>query len=178
MNKRGPKFGHRVTVETREKISAALHGRSYVDLGRRRVGEQEIQTQAERTRKWAKKHPEYQASWRAKNPTKSAFYSKKYRDADPLRAKSARRKAHLKATYSLTEPQAHRLLSLQEGRCAICKTPIAFHTGRTGAHIDHDHHTKRNRGILCSGCNLGLGKFKDNAELLVSAAEYLKFHDG
>jgi hypothetical protein len=30
--------------------------------------------------------------------------------------------------------------------------------------------------LLCSNCNIGLGKFMDNPELLMSAIEYLRFH--
>ena len=41
-------------------------------------------------------------------------------------------------------------------------------------HIDHCHKTGKVRGILCSECNTGLGKFKDSIELLQKAIEYLK----
>jgi len=177
MDKRGQKLGHIVSPETRAKISASLKGRTYVDLGRREVGSARPRTSAERTQKWALvHHSTQQAAWRARNPGKSAMYSKRYRDADPIRAKAHRRKAHLKATYGLTEEQALRLLAQQHGLCAICKKPIALQTGKLGAHIDHDHKTKQGRGILCCGCNLGLGKFQDNPDLLETAARYLRFY--
>lgn len=40
--------------------------------------------------------------------------------------------------------------------------------------LDHDHITGEFRGWLCLNCNHGLGKFKDNPETLLRAAEYLR----
>jgi len=54
--------------------------------------------------------------------------------------------------------------------CEICGDKL---TGKN-KHLDHDHKTGKYRGALCNLCNTGLGHFKDNPELLIVAAEYLK----
>ena len=56
--------------------------------------------------------------------------------------------------------------------CAICKSPDAG--GRGAFHADHDHRLMQPRGILCHNCNVALGNFQDNPEILQSAIEYLK----
>lgn len=71
--------------------------------------------------------------------------------------------------YNTTKEEHEAMLSQQGGKCAICNKPVS---GKN-EHIDHDHETGTIRGILCSSCNLGIGKFEDSPELLVKAAEYL-----
>ena len=51
--------------------------------------------------------------------------------------------------------------------CIICGV-------ETSVVVDHDHSTGDVRGGLCTNCNLGIGHFKDNPELLRFAALYLE----
>jgi hypothetical protein len=74
------------------------------------------------------------------------------------------------------------LLRNQKGRCAVCDHKIKMlrqinHTARRGAR-DHDHSTGKPRGLLCLKCNLGLGAFGDNKDVLRSAIAYLLYHEG
>ena len=56
-------------------------------------------------------------------------------------------------------------------KCDICGT--SFDDGKQ-KNIDHDHRTKRVRGVLCANCNLAIGKLKDDPLVIDKAMEYLK----
>lgn len=65
--------------------------------------------------------------------------------------------------------------------CAICG---ASEDNRTQAStkkpfrlaVDHDHDTKRVRGLLCGNCNCGIGYLKHDAVLMAKAIQYLQKH--
>lgn len=72
-------------------------------------------------------------------------------------------------TYGLTVVELNELLA-QHAVCAICATDA---WGEKGPQVDHNHATGAVRGILCTSCNNGLGRFKDDPTLLRAAADYL-----
>ncbi|MDD4215533.1 MAG: endonuclease VII domain-containing protein [Bacteroidales bacterium] len=57
--------------------------------------------------------------------------------------------------------------------CPICKKP-SIPGVTANLVIDHDHDTGNARTWICDSCNTGLGRFKDDAELLEQAIKYLK----
>ena len=74
----------------------------------------------------------------------------------------------------------NRLQDEQGFTCGICQEPErgpALIKGRVARlSLDHEHSGTgkgKIRGLLCRNCNLGLGFFRDNIGLLVSAAAYL-----
>ena len=107
----------------------------------------------ENRKRYRKAHPERVA---AENKTWNARHR-------PDRAKypQARR-------YGLTVRQVEAMFDFQEGRCAICNVTL------DEFHIDHDHVTKKVRGLLCGKCNGGLGFFGDRISLLKAAVLYLE----
>ncbi len=71
----------------------------------------------------------------------------------------------------ITLEEYDRLYEEQEGGCAVC-----FGKCETGRRLaaDHDHKTKKIRGLLCMRCNTFIGKADDDPTLLRLAAEYLE----
>lgn len=69
--------------------------------------------------------------------------------------------------YDLSEKEFFALVEQFNGKCGICKD-------RDFEAIDHDHETGQVRGLLCNQCNMSLGGFKDNIEVLEAAIAYLK----
>ena len=64
------------------------------------------------------------------------------------------------------------IVELQVGRCLICKCDLPERLA--SRHLDHDHETGKIRGVLCIDCNHGLGKFRDEPDLLLRAVVYLR----
>jgi len=102
-------------------------------------------------RKRNKDNPEYKAKVRKYERTR---YKKKMLDI-----------------YGLELGQYDRMLEAQGGVCAICHGLC----DRGGAlSVDHDHTSGAVRGLLCNGCNVGLGGFRDDPERLRAAILYLE----
>jgi hypothetical protein len=78
----------------------------------------------------------------------------------------------IRKQYGISMQQFTKLLASQGGGCAICKKPME--TIRRRMNIDHCHETNEVRGILCSGCNTGLGHLGDNVAGLQRAIAYLQ----
>ncbi len=77
--------------------------------------------------------------------------------------------AYLKRKYGISLDEYEELLRTQQGVCAICRAK----ENRSLA-VDHDHKTGRVRGLLCTNCNQGLGKFRDDVDLLYASVLYLE----
>lgn len=89
--------------------------------------------------------------------------------------KEATRDRFLKHKYNITQLEYDAVLAAQGGGCAICGA--ATPGGKRPFHVDHCHTNNQVRGILCHGCNIGLGGFKDNPRSLKRAILYLR-NDG
>lgn len=63
--------------------------------------------------------------------------------------------------YSLSKEDFYTLLDSQNGRCAICLNTMP----KGSAVVDHCHDTGLVRGLLCGGCNSGIGHLQDGRDL-------------
>lgn len=107
----------------------------------------------------------YESSLRAR-----AEYVKRY----PERVKSSK----LKSSYGISLEDYNSLLEKQENACGICGGPPTGRGIKSGYfQVDHDHLTKKVRGLLCSNCNAGIGHLKDSISILESAIKYLGGED-
>lgn len=86
--------------------------------------------------------------------------------------KEKRRFISLQSATGITKKQYLDILKLQENKCAICN--ISFLDLNKNLSVDHCHNSNLIRGLLCTKCNIGLGYFNDDENLLVSAINYLK----
>lgn len=87
------------------------------------------------------------------------------------RDRAAAAKHYFTRNYGMTREQARDRFG---DRCMICGVLDGAAGGRHGTlSVDHDHKTGAVRGLLCSECNYGLGKFRDDPALLQAAIKYL-----
>lgn len=100
-------------------------------------------------------------------------YAERVRASGRARPKPQIRSNRLNTIYGITLAEYHVMYANQEGKCSICRKSKPDH-GRTGLVVDHCHNKGHIRGLLCSGCNNGLGRFKDDVVSLTNAIEYLK----
>ncbi len=139
-----------ISEETRRKnrLACKAYGASHREEGRLRC------------RRWRAKHPEKSSAstkkWQAKNPEKVKIYSKRQRDKDPEQFRIRCRAAMLLSKYGITAQQWDLIYEHQKGLCPICLKPIHKYKnkeGRRAANVEHDHKSKRVRGLTCFVCN-------------------------
>lgn len=146
-----------------------------IELRRERSREyQRNLTPEQRERKREKDRRRYAPERKAVTLEANREYMRK-RNSTP-EGKARIRRRELQRKYGLTPEQWDQMFAQQGSRCAICGTtePGSNHGWAT----DHCHASGRVRAILCAPCNLGLGLFKDNPNILRAAIDYLATAEG
>jgi hypothetical protein len=115
---------------------------------------------------------------RRADPVKAAVDAaaiKRWQDEDyrknPEKYRTKRKLATL-GKYGLTQVCYDTLLKFQGGGCAICGAKKADKARRLA--VDHCHETGAVRGLLCACCNTAIGKLRDDPDLMIKAAEYVR----
>lgn len=108
-------------------------------------------------------------AWRAKNDERLAIL-KQVLQGVPKEDRGWYRQIYRQ--YGLIPAAYQALMLSQNGLCAICENPPE--SGRLA--VDHDHVTGKVRGLLCLGCNAGLGMFRESPKAIQKALSYLENH--
>lgn len=108
---------------------------------------------------------------------KSAASKKKYLSLNDAEKKIYNKRKGLRR-FKLTLEEYEIILKQQNFCCAICKNKEDIIHDKTKdirkLSVDHDHRSKKIRGLLCSRCNSAIGLFKESIEIMEAAILYLK----
>jgi len=85
--------------------------------------------------------------------------------------KHRRQKYNRKYRYDMTEDEFDYNILKQGFKCPICGSELTY----GNSSVDHEHEENFNRGILCTSCNTGIGKLKDDPEVVKKATDYLTY---
>jgi hypothetical protein len=193
--KRVVERGPRPPGKPKDPVKVSAYNKKHYDENR--------EAMQERAKKYKKENPEkVKATNKLRYATPEAAAAtaestKAWARANPERYAEIRNLASIKnrlKKYGLTPEQYGVMLAAQGFKCAICGSdhPRAKRSGTQGPkrklvngwpttarigdlnwHVDHSHSTGAVRGLLCHGCNTGLGLFRDDPKLLAIAINYL-----
>ena len=86
---------------------------------------------------------------------------------------------NLRKKYGLTLEQIEEMARAQNGCCPICLRGLGAPNEKgkpTKVCVDHDHVTRKVRGLLCDPCNKGIGQMNDDVRRMRSAISYLEHY--
>lgn len=126
-------------------------------------------------RSWNEKNKDRLNSERRDRLKNDKEFAEKSRLKDRERYAKAPEKrlaSRLKSIYGISINEYRGMYKSQNGKCAICNKDYELGSN-VGLAVDHCHKHGHVRGLLCTSCNNGLGRFEDNVEFLSNAIAYL-----
>ena len=100
-----------------------------------------------------------------------------WKKANPEKHKAiitrSNRKNKYRKKYYISDTEYNMLAIKQNNKCAICGRDRPNNRA-TRWYIDHNHVTRKVRGLLCFSCNTTLGHVKDNTDILQAMINYIK----
>lgn len=131
-----------------------------------------------------RRDPAADAEYRAKNRERLRAQARAYYLANKPRLMAEHKKrvaanrhrymvARKSVLYGVPKETIEALLAVEA--CEVCGSPrgTAWHER---LRIDHCHAGGGVRGVLCNGCNVGIGHFRNSPARLRAAADYLEIH--
>ena len=118
----------------------------------------------------------YHRAYYIRNRRKALDRMKRIRAENPR----AERDKKLRYSFGISVDDYDRMLRQQNGVCAICHRPETICSSKGNKikrlTVDHDHSTRKVRGLVCGKCNSILGYADDDPCRLLIAADYLEKH--
>lgn len=130
---------------------------------------------------WTKQdQKQYDKKRYAENKEERLSYQQEYykQNRDKILAQS--RERHLLKSYGLSGKEYYKLVTKQQGRCAICNKyehRVLPNGDVKPLSVDHCHTTGKVRELLCNDCNALLGFAKENIHVLQESIKYLQKHE-
>ncbi len=81
------------------------------------------------------------------------------------------RDREFKRKFGISLAEKQRIFEAQGSKCDCCGTT---QEPAKGWSMDHNHKTRRLRGVICPNCNFGIGHFDDDIVKLKQAINYLE----
>jgi Recombination endonuclease VII len=128
-------------------------------------------------REWARRNAAPRTEWAPEKLELARGRDRARYTGDRREQNIASARRHRLKTYGITPEQYDALVAEQGDRCACCggKSPGGR---RKYWCVDHDHETKRIRGLLCQPCNTGIGMLGDDVAGVRRAVNYLEAAHG
>mgnify|MGYP001595372411 CR=1 FL=1 len=111
---------------------------------------------AARTKQWRKNNPD-----KVRKQIQSRYARPSYQ--------RYMRDYHLQLKYGMSHEDYERMLVDQEGLCRVCKRPDL----NCRLAVDHDHTTRKVRGLLCGMCNKALGLLGEDPLRILALLNYV-----
>ena len=107
-----------------------------------------------------------------KDPAKVINRVRWYRRNNPEKIQDSK----LKQTYNIDRIKWEKMFHDQGGVCKICKQPetMIWRSKLVKLAVDHDHETLEVRALLCIRCNTALGLLKEDLNIVLAMADYIK----
>jgi len=112
-----------------------------------------------------------------RDPMTGAERSARYRKEHPSYSKRDNEKRfprYIKNKYGIDIKIYNEMARDQKGLCAICgkKNSRGYRLV-----VDHNHKSKKIRGLLCQSCNLMIGSAHESPFILQQASTYIRIHN-